>query len=53
MNGITLSTAAKILTVAFLCIVNMVEYVDQVMLPQLYDLATNYQPDIIWADGIE
>jgi len=27
------------------------EYVEQVMLPQLYDIATNYQPDIIWSDG--
>jgi alpha-L-fucosidase len=26
-------------------------YVNQVMLPQLYDLATNYQPDLIWTDG--
>jgi len=27
------------------------EYVDQVMLPQLYDLVNNYQPDVIWGDG--
>jgi len=26
-------------------------YVEQIMLPQLYDLVENYQPDILWADG--
>eukprot|EP01116_Phalansterium_solitarium_P021386 TRINITY_DN6628_c1_g3_i1.p1 TRINITY_DN6628_c1_g3~~TRINITY_DN6628_c1_g3_i1.p1 ORF type:complete len:598 (+),score=149.88 TRINITY_DN6628_c1_g3_i1:85-1878(+) len=26
-------------------------YVDEVMLPQLYDLASNYQPDLIFTDG--
>eukprot|EP01137_Pigoraptor_chileana_P023801 Opistho-2@90706 len=27
------------------------QYVDQVMLPQLYDLVNNYQPDVLWTDG--
>jgi len=27
------------------------QYVDQIMLPQMFDLVTRYQPDIIWADG--
>jgi len=26
-------------------------YVQQVMLPQLYDLGTNYKPDVLWTDG--
>ncbi len=26
-------------------------YVDQIMLPQLYDLVTTYQPDLIFSDG--
>jgi len=26
-------------------------YVDQVMLPQLFDLVKRYQPDVIWTDG--
>jgi alpha-L-fucosidase len=27
------------------------EYVEQIMLPQLYDVVTNYKPDYIFADG--
>jgi len=27
------------------------QYVEQIMLPQLYDLVTNYQPELIFSDG--
>jgi len=27
------------------------DYVNEIMIPQLYDLVNNYQPDVIWADG--
>lgn len=30
---------------------NVNEYVDKHMIPQLKELVTNYQPDIIWPDG--
>jgi len=30
---------------------NTTTYVDQIMLPQLQDLVTRYQPDVIWSDG--
>jgi len=30
---------------------NPEEYVAEIMLPQMYDLVTNYAPDIIWTDG--
>lgn len=30
---------------------NLQQYVDEHMLPQITDLVTRYQPDILWADG--
>jgi len=30
---------------------NLAQYVDQHMIPQMKDLVTRYQPDVVWTDG--
>eukprot|EP00128_Syssomonas_multiformis_P007768 Colp12_sorted_trinity150504_noHs@28383 len=32
---------------------NQSQYIDEIMLPQLYDVVKRYEPDLMWADGYE